>query len=189
MTDLATFISGMSGTSARAHDGTSWLFGWALDGLRVGMRVSEPRTATPALIEVTFAPAPGEPLTPTRIHAAPVGALFAEAREEVVRVRREVGEYVSPSPARLDPFLTPRRGVPLRDEDFAQLALEYVLLVDDGDRSPARTLSTKYGNGSPGQWSNRIGEARRRGLLTEGRRGVSEGRLTEHAERLLGHDS
>ncbi|MDN4175572.1 hypothetical protein QWY28_21595 [Nocardioides sp. SOB77] len=184
--DLATFLTSMQGDYARAFDSGTWLFGWLVSDARVGMRLTD-KPSEPSLTEVAFVPAEDDGgLTPTAVRAVALGALYAQAREDVAVSRRQVGEFTSPDRVRLDAFLTPRRGVPLRDKDYAGLAQEYAFLVEDGDRSPARTLSAKYGNGSPGQWSNRIGEARRRGLLTPGERGKPSGELTDKAERLLG---
>ncbi len=63
--------------------------------------------------------------------------------------------------------------------------MEYVTLIQEGDRSPAKTISERMGSGSPAVWANRISEARKRGLLTEVRSGQSGGELTEKAHELL----
>ena len=84
-------------------------------------------------------------------------------------------------------FLVDGRGRRKRtDEDFARLAWEYVLLVNEGDPSPAKTLSNRLG-GSAAVWANRISEARRRGLLTSPEPGEAGGHLTDKGEELMGY--
>ena len=70
------------------------------------------------------------------------------------------------------------------DQAYAGLAWEYALLIQDGDRSPAKTLAEKYG-GASGTWANRIAEARRRSLLTAVKAGEAGGGLTDKAMKLL----
>ncbi len=59
------------------------------------------------------------------------------------------------------------------------------MLIQEGDRSPAKTISERMGGGSPAVWANRISEARKRGLLSEVRPGRPGGELTEKAHDLL----
>lgn len=63
-------------------------------------------------------------------------------------------------------FLEDARGrQPCDDVACAGLAPEYSFLVQDGDRTPAKTLVAQH-RGVSGTWANRTVEARRRGLLT-----------------------
>ncbi len=70
------------------------------------------------------------------------------------------------------------------DRDFAELALEYVMRLQEGDRSPAMSLAEGFG-GSANTWSNRLLEARNRGLLTKVGRGEAGGMLTEKSHEIL----
>lgn len=124
------------------------------------------------------------------IRRLPIGGLLKEARRLVGRsAASSRGRLTRPSKVRLAPFLRDGRGGFRRpDADYANLAVEYLLRVRDGDRSPAKSLHEELGFGSPAVWANRIGEARRRRLLTKGRPGEPGGRLTAKAERLHGLD-
>ncbi|MEU4155726.1 hypothetical protein [Actinoplanes sp. NPDC026670] len=68
-----------------------------------------------------------------------------------------------------------------RDIDYARLAREYVDLVKQGEH-PLRGLVAEYGSTAT-RWSNRVSEARKRGVIT-GSRGTA--RLTDYARNLLG---
>jgi hypothetical protein len=66
------------------------------------------------------------------------------------------------------------------DTVLAALAFEYVSIVETGSRTPSVELAERFG-GSPGSWTNRVGEARRRGFLTPVDRGEAGGSLTPKA--------
>ena len=122
------------------------------------------------------------------IRRLPIGGLLARARKLVSQARPKAtpGPFTSPSNLALAGFRESGRGRGRRtDRDFAELAMEYVMLIQEGDRSPAKTISERTGGGSPAVWANRISEARKRGLLTEVRPGQSGGELTEKAHELL----
>jgi hypothetical protein len=58
------------------------------------------------------------------------------------------------------------------------------LLVQDGDRKPAKTLAERHG-GASGTWTNRVAEARKRGLLTAVKSGEAGGGLSDKAIEIL----
>jgi hypothetical protein len=128
------------------------------------------------------------------LRSLPLGELLGRARAlteggpDGVPVTQIAGtSFVSVDALRLAPFLTDGRGRGKRsDADFAGLAVEYALLVGEGNAAPAKSLSERHGHGSPATWANRITEARRRGLLTKVKPGQSGGSLTAKAEHLLG---
>ncbi|MEV4483642.1 hypothetical protein [Micromonospora coxensis] len=168
--------------------GEAWAVGFRLT--RVGPTAGEWQAAEFAVHQL------GEPasgLTGKSIRSLPIGELLATARraassQRVGMTGAKALPFVRPSDLRMAPFLTDGRGRRERaDEAYAGLALEYALLVEDGDRSPSKTLAEKFG-GSGGTWANRIAEARRRGLLTPVRVGEAGGALTAKALRLLGHE-
>lgn len=134
---------------------------------------------------------PASGLTGKTIRSLPIGELLATARRAASSQRSGTAgakalPFARPSDLRMAPFLTDGRGRRERgDEAYAGLALEYALLVEDGDRSPSKTLAERFG-GSGGTWANRIAVARRRGLLTPVKVGEAGGALTEKALRLLG---
>jgi hypothetical protein len=73
------------------------------------------------------------------------------------------------------------------DLAMAAVALEYTRLVERGERAPAKRMAERHG-GSPGTWTNRVAEARRRGYLTAVERGEAGGALTSTARVLLDLD-
>ncbi|GAA0530792.1 hypothetical protein GCM10010172_09360 [Paractinoplanes ferrugineus] len=124
------------------------------------------------------------------IRSLPIGELLAASRKALsAQLAGPTGStglrLVNPSAVYLAPFLEDARGRRSRDDtDYAGLALEYAFLVQDGDRSPAKTLATKHG-GASGTWANRIAEARRRGLLTPVKSGEAGGGVTDKAMKLI----
>jgi hypothetical protein len=124
------------------------------------------------------------------IRALPIGELLAASRKALSAQRGgRAGStglrLVNPSAVYLAPFLEDARGRQPRDDvAYAGLALEYSFLVQDGDRTPAKTLAAQHG-GVSGTWANRIAEARRRGLLTPVKPGEAGGGMTDKAMRLL----
>lgn len=134
-----------------------------------------------------------ESATAEMLRRLPLGELLRQARRLVsdpldnVPVQRAGRlRLVDLDAAGLAPFLSDGRGRTKRtDEDFARLAWQYLLLVWDGDRTPAKTLSERHGHGSPAVWSNRISEARRRGLLRSAQTREAGAHLTDKGERLL----
>ena len=169
------------------HEGT-WLVGFHLKRAGSQGQWEADRFAVSRLAE-------DQTLTGSTVRSLPIGYLLAQARALVAASTRaatrapEGGEgaaLVRPSMSRLSAFLRDARGGASRtDEDYAGLALEYVLRVEEGERAPAVTLARQYGS-TPGTWTNRVVEARKRDLLTPAKRGESGGRLTPKAERLLG---
>src|SRR5215218_6769043 len=67
----------------------------------------------------------------------------------------------------------------------ASLAYEYVTLVESGTRTPSKALAERFG-GTPGTWTNRVAESRKRGFLTPVDRGEAGGALTPKALTRLG---
>lgn len=124
------------------------------------------------------------------IRALPIGELLAASRKALsAQLGDRAGSsglrLISLSTTRLAPFLEDARGRQPRDDvAYAGLALEYSFLVQDGDRTPAKTLAAQHG-GVSGTWANRIAEARRRGLLTPVKPGEAGGGMTDKAMRLL----
>ena len=129
-------------------------------------------------------------VTGKTIRSLPIGDLLNAARKAISSHRT-----VMPSSAsghrpmgidRLAAFRTDARGkAPRDDRAYAELALEYSFLVEEGNRSPVKALTAREG-GSAGTWANRIAEARRRGFLTPVKPGEAGGGITEAALRLLG---
>lgn len=116
----------------------------------------------------------------------PLGQLLTDARRLAGDPAPGGLAQTSSTARSLAPFLDDGRGRGSRpDRDLAWLAYEYVMLLQEGHRSPARAISEKVGGGSPQVWTDRITEARRRGLLTMSRPGVAGGELTEKALTLL----
>lgn len=168
------------------------LVGFKLDDpWRVGVRLERSSPRSPWLVIETSVVVASEraDIKGDAIRRLPLGECIARAKEAASRaasIKREGSPFGSVSRIRLEPFMSSARKT---DLDYANLALEYVLLVQAGDRRPAATLAQKTGNlNSPGVWTNRITEARKRGLLTEVGRGEAGGELTEKAERLLGFE-
>jgi hypothetical protein len=116
----------------------------------------------------------------------PLGQLLAQARQLAGDPLPTGSALVSLRGNNLASFLREGRGRGRRpDLDYARLALEYVLLVQDGCTSPAREMSRRAGRGSVQVWTDRLTEARRRGLLSDPSPGVAGGELTEKAHALL----
>jgi hypothetical protein len=130
-----------------------------------------------------------EGATAEQVRRLPLGGLLDRARGMAVIAPRAGSPFVKLDKLNLAPFLTSgHHGLRRTDRDYALLALEYVFLIEDGDPSPAKTLSEKHGHGSPSVWANRIRDARRRGLLTPTKRGQPGGQLTAKAAEVLGLD-
>lgn len=164
------------------------------DDWRVGFRLTHRRPGPWEMVEFSALYAGAGTPTAEDLRRLPLGALLRKARalvsgaadqlpsEKVGRLR-----IVDLDRANLAAFLVDGRGRRKRtDEDFARLAWEYVLLVNEGDPSPAKTLSNRLG-GSAAVWANRISEARRRGLLTAPEPGEAGGHLTDRGEELMGY--
>lgn len=159
-------------------EGGAWLVGFHLTCDRgQGLWEADAFTVRPA--------GHGRVINGSAVRSIPVGELLARARVLVSAASRGPTPLVDVSRVHLEPFLRDARGRAARtDEDYAHLALEYALRVRDGDRAPSVSLARQYGS-TPGTWTYRIHDARKRGLLTETKRGQSGGLLTEKAERLL----
>jgi hypothetical protein len=160
---------------------------------RVGFRLTHDKPGPWEMVEFAALYTGTGAATAEMLRRLPLGALLRTARSLVshpfdsrtVEDPKSV-KLVGVTEAALAPFLVDGRGKRKRtDEDFARLAWEYFLLVQEGDPSPAKTLSERLG-GSAAVWANRISEARRRGLLTSPERGEAGGHLTETADALLG---
>jgi hypothetical protein len=164
------------------------------DEWRVGFRLTRRRSGPWEMVEFSALYTGEGSTTAEDLRRLPLGALLRHARRlvsnPVDQVPHEmVGRLriVDVDSARLAAFLVDGRGRRKRtDEDFARLAWEYVLLVNEGDPSPAKTLSDRHG-GSSAVWANRISEARRRGLLTAPEPGEAGGQLTDRGEELMGY--
>lgn len=113
------------------------------------------------------------------VRELPLGALLSEAK----RLATKSAGVELPVARRPDlAVLISRNGGVFGGADamHAALALEYVAIVSAGDRTPSRTLAARLG-GSPGTWTNRVAEARRRGFLTPVVRGEAGGAVTPAA--------
>lgn len=128
--------------------------------------------------------ADGRSITGDDVRDLPLGSMLAEARR--LATKADAGEERRARPPGLDAVLE-RSGGSFGSGDLAlaTLALEYVTLVESGDRSPSKSLAARFG-GTPGSWTNRVALARRRGFLTEVVRGRAGGALTARARTLLG---
>ncbi|MCX6405678.1 MAG: hypothetical protein NTV28_02030 [Propionibacteriales bacterium] len=114
----------------------------------------------------------------------PLGAVVSEARRLATR-SVDPGSEPRTTVGRL---LEERSGRLGRDDlALAAVALEYTRLVEQGERAPAKRMAERHG-GSPGTWTNRVAEARRRGYLTAVERGEAGGTLTSTARGLLDLD-
>ncbi|WP_432485328.1 hypothetical protein [Kineococcus esterisolvens] len=196
MTTLERVMAAMRSAEAVETDGASGYYvALRHASYRVAFHLSREGASGEWLAQTfTVQPEGVESLTGSSIRALPIGQLLARARSLASAAarggvsKRRTGKsprLARPSEVQLSTFLRDGRGGPARsDLDYARLALEYVLRVEDGDRAPAVSLANQYGS-TPGTWTNRITEARRRGLLTPVKRGESGGRLTEQAEQLL----
>lgn len=118
------------------------------------------------------------------VRELPLGALLAEARRLATKDARD---DVPPRPhVDLAAVLQGAGGTfGSSDEALAALALEYVSIVESGDRTPSKVLAERFG-GAAGTWTNRVATARRRGFLTPVERGEAGGALTPLAVRVLG---
>lgn len=131
-------------------------------------------------------------MTGKTIRSLPIGDLLNTARKAISSHRTDTPQPGSgPRLMRIDrlaSFKTDARGkAPRDDRAYADLALEYSFLVEDGNRSPVKALAAREG-GSTGTWANRIAEARRRGFLTPVKPGEAGGGITGAALRVLGWD-
>lgn len=180
-------------TVHRAADGQGVLVVLRQDGQAVGFHLTQAGAHAGEWRMVGFtmhALDPASAMTSRTIRALPIGELLAEARRVAGSVPDRKGQeaparFVRPSEVALAPFLKDQRGKSERsDRDYAGLALEYALLLEDGERSPIKRLVERFG-GVPGTWANRLAEARRRGLLTPVKPGEAGGGLTDKAHALL----
>lgn len=193
MTTLSDFLTGMpKGTElAFEVDRSTRLVGQRQDGLIVGARLAQAGDhETWEFVETATRAEPGHTLTPEQVRRVRLGALLAHARQyEATRGRqhppREVPKLPSPSAIDLSEFASARRGSPVSDESYARLAMHYVVMVREGNRSPSKTLANRLGHGTPNQWTMRVREARRRGLLSPATPGEPGGTLTRKAEDIL----
>jgi hypothetical protein len=126
---------------------------------------------------------PAESINGNDVRELPLGALLAEARR--LATKSAFGDPQEPV-IDLAGLLRRNDGVfGSSDEVHAALALDYVQLVEAGERSPSKLLAERFG-GSSGTWTNRVAEARKRGFLTPVDRGEAGGALTPTARRILG---
>jgi hypothetical protein len=75
-----------------------------------------------------------------------------------------------------------RRGRP--DSAYLPIAVRYAQLVEAGDKAPNRTMAAEMGRDRQ-QIRDLVRRCRERDLLTKGKRGLAEGRLTDKAIELL----
>ncbi|MGY0234970.1 hypothetical protein [Longispora urticae] len=168
------------------QDGQVYVVGFRL--VPAGEHAGEWHMAEFATRTVDDQPARG--MTGKTVRELPIGQLLTQARNLAgqSRATRPPGQpfaFARPDELALDAFLTEGRGKRRRDDfAFAELALTYAFLVEEGDTTPAKTLAARHG-GSAGTWANRIAEARRRGMLTPVRPGEAGGTLTDKAMQLL----
>ena len=164
------------------------------DDWKVGFRLIHDRPGPWQMTEFSAVYTGDGSATAEMLRRLPLGDLLRRARRAVSRPTDDQPvqstKLFRPSDIdamRLAAFLVDGRGRRKRtDEDFAQLAMVYLLLVTDGDPAPAKSLSERHG-GSPAVWANRISEARRRGLLTSPQPGAAGGYLTDKGEAILGY--
>lgn len=134
-----------------------------------------------------FACRPPDPSVNGRdMRALPFGLLLARARKQASQEARRADTHAvlaQPSDVAL---LTFREGKRKRtDRDYAELAVEYALLVQEGERNVPSRLAQQFG-GSVSTWTNRITEARKRGMLTRlAARGEAGGTVTAKALAVL----
>jgi hypothetical protein len=117
------------------------------------------------------------------VRELPLGSLISEAR-------RLAAKSAVPAVPLIDLAELLRRNdgrFGSSDEALAALALEYVSLVESGVRTPSKSLAERFG-GSPGTWTNRVAQSRKRGFLTSVDRGEAGGALTPRARSALGLD-
>jgi len=171
----------------RHHDGEQdWLVAFRFAA--VDDRLGERRPVEFAVRQVDEAAPSG--MTSKTIRSLPIGELLGAARRGLSADRGGTPtasklKFVDVSALRLAPFLEDARGrQPRDDKAYAGLAFEYALLVQDGDRTPAKTLADRHG-GASGTWANRVAEARKRGLLTAVKSGEAGGGLSDKAIELL----
>ena len=115
------------------------------------------------------------------VRELPLGSLIAEAR-------RLATKSAAPATPGVDLAWVLQRSdgrFGSSDEALAALAFEYVSLVESGVRTPSKSLAERFG-GSPGTWTNRVAQSRRRGFLTPVGRGEAGGALTPEALTALG---
>jgi hypothetical protein len=174
----------------RHHDdGQEWAVAFRL--ARTGEHRGQARMVEFAVRQVDSSSASGSSMSGHTIRALPIGELLSVAREQAASSRRADEpqptrvRFILPGEDRLAPFLDRRRSAQRDDRAYAALAMEYAFLVEDGVTSPAKALADRLG-GKAGTWTNRITEARRRGLLTPVKGGAAGGAMTDKALRLLG---
>ncbi|MET1037645.1 MAG: hypothetical protein ABW075_05180 [Aeromicrobium sp.] len=129
-----------------------------------------------------------ESISGNDVRELPLGALIEEARRLATKsARPDVAARPAVDLAALLEARDNRFGSD--DDALAALAFEYVSIVETGSRTPSVELAGRFG-GSPGTWTNRVSEARRRGFLTPVDRGEAGGSLTPKALSTLGirHD-
>lgn len=157
------------------------------DGMRVNIKIVAGR-----VVSLEVMPPDGGDLTGKAVRSMPLGALIKLAREKSADrgpskgADSPFGDVVA---GVLRGFGSDVRARDRTDTDFARLADQYLHMVERGDRSPSKTLATRFAGtplaASPRTWSNRIAEARSRGLLSSRGSGEAGGELSETAHRLL----
>lgn len=173
-------------TSAKAdgfHVVTRLEGGWLL-GLRLVRRAGRHEVVEAQFLSFQ---AEGAGLSTGFLRTVPLGQIIDAARAHAA----EVAEVISgEAAARLFELLEPwrrdaRTSDVTRDEtSYAALVARYVELVSRGDRKPADTIGKELGM-SAVTVSQRVREARQRGLLTDAPPGKPGGDLTELAYHLL----
>lgn len=136
-------------------------------------------------VRVTSATAGGD-LNASALSAAPYARWFRAAHDAVIRKERVT--WWRDDHAEVRPFLEDRRGKPPRsDEDYANLALLYVLRGPD----TARILAAEYGR-SVQTWRNHLTKAKRFIHMVERRDRDGDVRLvpelTDEAHQLVYRD-
>lgn len=157
--DATVAVNGLAATIRLRRDGS----GWAVREFTV-------RTDSGSLVG-------------NDVRALPIGKLLAMAQQAVTE-RESASGLVSPTATNLVAFTDGRPEAERTDTDYALLAFEYAERVRHGARAPLREIADRVG-GSPRTWTNRLMDARRRGLLTPSTPSKASGELTEKADLLL----
>lgn len=159
------------------------------EGWLLGLRLLPEGDVFP-VVETTFLAMDdheADGLTTGVLRDVPLGEIIKKARFDAAAVRRVVSDEAA---ARVEEWLASwrvgARGSRAKRPNlaYAALAARYVELVREGERAPAAILARQLGM-SAVTVSQRVREARERGLLTRTAAGTAGGELTPKALGLL----